>query len=168
MTVYELDRPEILARKEGLLGDAVRPTCRRVGVPVDLATADWGEALADAGFRAADGPTCWLVEGLNQYLPETDVLALLDRISALSAPGSRLLTDFVARAFLTAPEAHPLLRLMEGWGAPWHYGTDDPEALLAERGWRAEVRSVAEVGAAMGRPLPGGRELSGWLVEAVR
>ncbi|MEU3353316.1 SAM-dependent methyltransferase [Streptomyces sp. NPDC037389] len=168
VTVYELDRPEVLARKERLLDGTAAPTCRRVGVGADLAAADWGEVLADAGFRAADGPTCWLVEGLNQYLAEPDALALLDRISALSAPGSRLLTDFVPAALLSAPEARPLLRLMAEWGAPWRYGTDEPGALLAGLGWRSEVRSFAEVGEELGRWLPGGRELSGWLVEAVR
>ncbi|MFQ6193075.1 class I SAM-dependent methyltransferase [Streptomyces sp. NPDC000405] len=168
VTVYELDRPEVLDHKERLLDGTATPTCRRVGVGVDLATADWGEALADAGFRAADGPTCWLVEGLNQYLAEPDALALLDRISDLSAPGSRLLTDFVTAAFLAAPEARPLLRVMAEWGAPWRFGTDEPGALLAGLGWRAEVRSFAEVGEELGRLLPGGREMSGWAVEATR
>lgn len=166
VTLYELDRPELLAHKERLLG-GVAPTCRRTAVGADLAAAGWEEALADAGFRA-DLPTCWLVEGLTQYLEESDVLTLLDRISALSAPGSRLLADFVAGAMLAAPETRPVLDLMATWGSPWRYGTDDPTTLLAERGWRAEVRTFAGVGEALGRPMPGGDKMSGWLVEGVR
>ncbi|MEU1308691.1 SAM-dependent methyltransferase [Streptomyces cinnamoneus] len=166
VTVYELDRPELLARKESLLADS-EPTCHRVTVGVDLAADDWGDALTAAGFRA-DDPTCWLVEGLNQYLPESGVHALFDRISALSAPGSRLLTDFVSGALLTAPEARPVLDLMAEWGAHWRYGTDAPQELLEGFGWETEVRSFAKVGAALGRPMPGGEALSGWLVSGRR
>ncbi|MEV5238951.1 SAM-dependent methyltransferase [Streptomyces cinnamoneus] len=166
VTVYELDRPELLARKEGILTGS-EPTCHRVTVGVDLAADDWGDALTAAGFRAAD-PTCWLVEGLNQYLPEAGVRALFDRISALSAPGSRLLTDFVSGALLTAPQARPVLDLMAEWGAHWRFGTDAPQELLEGFGWETEVRSFAAVGAALGRPMPGGDALSGWLVSGRR
>ncbi|MEX2984491.1 class I SAM-dependent methyltransferase [Streptomyces sp. C36] len=166
VTVYELDRPELLDRKEQLAA-GVAPACRRVAVGVDLAAAGWEEALAGAGFRA-DLPTCWLVEGLTQYLREPDVHTLFERISALSAPGSHLLTDFVSARLLAAPEARPMLERMEEWGSAWHYGADDPGALLSERGWKAEVRSFAGVGEALGRHVEGGPGMSGWLVHALR
>ncbi|MCA6093003.1 SAM-dependent methyltransferase [Streptomyces sp. SCA3-4] len=166
VTVYELDRPELLARKEGVLVDS-EPTCHRVTVGVDLAADDWEETLTAAGFRAED-PTCWLVEGLNQYLPESAVHALFGRLSALSAPGSRLLTDFVSGALLAAPEARPVLDLMAEWGADWRFGTDAPQELLERFGWDTEVQSFAAVGSALGRPMPGGDALSGWLVSGRR
>ncbi|GHG65883.1 class I SAM-dependent methyltransferase [Streptomyces griseocarneus] len=167
VTVYELDRPELLDRKGRLSAGVASPTGRRVAVGVDLAADGWEEDLAGAGFRT-DAPTCWLVEGLTQYLREPDVHALFDRISALSAPGSHLLTDFVAAELLAAPEARPMLDRMEEWGSAWHYGADDPEALLSERGWKAEVRSFAGVAEALGRRMEGGPGMSGWLVHARR
>ncbi|MEV5506438.1 SAM-dependent methyltransferase [Streptomyces orinoci] len=164
-TVFEADRPELLALKEKRLADAPAPRCRRVAVPVDLA-ADWPTALTAAGFRPGE-PTCWLVEGLTQYLHEADVLRLFDRVTALSAPGSHLLTDFVSGELLRDPASRPMLDAMAERGAAWHYGTDDPEPLFSARGWRLERDDFAEVGRGLGRwpdePVP-----SGHLVHAFR
>ncbi|MFF4410487.1 class I SAM-dependent methyltransferase [Streptomyces sp. NPDC001262] len=159
-TVYELDRPELLELKGGLLaGDVPRPRNVRVPVGVDLTAAAWTGALQDSGFRPEE-PSCWLAEGLTQYLAEQDVHVLLDRITSLSAPGSHLFTDFVAGSLLRDPAARPMLDLLAGWGATWHYGTDDPAPLLTARGWRPEVSAFSAVGRALGRPslpdTPGG------------
>ncbi|EME99676.1 SAM-dependent methyltransferase [Streptomyces mobaraensis NBRC 13819 = DSM 40847] len=163
--LYEVDRPDLLRLKESLLGDAVPRCARRVPVGADLA-ADWAERLTAAGFRP-DEPTCWLVEGLTQYLEERDVLRLLDRITELSAPGSHLLADFVAGSLFHEPAVRPMLSLLERSGAGWRYGTDEPEPLFTERGWRPETVTYAAVGAALGRwPEAGPR--GGELVHAVR
>lgn len=151
--LYELDRPELCRLKGSLLDDAPLPRCTRTPVGVDLA-GDWTPGLLAAGFRP-ELPTCWLAEGLLQYLHEADVLALFDRLTALSAPGSHLLADFVGRSMLDAPGARPMLDLLAGWGAHWTYGTDEPEALFAERGWKAEVTGISAYGNALGRwPYP--------------
>ncbi|WP_043262912.1 SAM-dependent methyltransferase [Streptomyces sp. CT34] len=165
-TLYEVDRPELLRLKETLLADAPGPACRRVAVGADLA-GDWPRSLAEAGFRA-ELPTCWLVEGLTQYLQEPDVLRLFDRITACSAPGSRLLTDFVAGSLLRDPEARPMLDALAEQGAPWHYGTDAPQSLFTERGWRVESVSFAEVGQEMGRWPQDSNAAGGYLVHAGR
>jgi methyltransferase (TIGR00027 family) len=55
---------------------------------------DWPTALLDAGF-APDQPTAWIAEGLLIYLPPAAQDALFDRITALSAKGSRLATENV-------------------------------------------------------------------------
>ncbi|MFI9721504.1 SAM-dependent methyltransferase [Streptomyces sp. NPDC052396] len=157
-TCYEADRPELLELKNSLLAQAPAATCRRVTVPADLA-ADWPAALAAAGFSPEE-PTCWLVEGLTQYLQEPDVLRLFDRIAELSAPGSHLLTDFVSASLLADPASRPMLDGMAARGAAWHYGTDDPRPLLTERGWEVELTDFAEFGRSLGRwpdePRPGG------------
>ncbi|KJY42685.1 hypothetical protein VR41_06715 [Streptomyces sp. NRRL B-1568] len=153
-TVFELDRPELLAVKETLLAEAGAPParCPRHPVAVDLA-ADWTGPLRAAGFRA-DRPTCWLAEGLTQYLEEPAVHGLFDRITALSAPGSTLLTDFVGRSMLDAPWARPMLGLLAEWGAPWHYGTDDPAPLFTGRDWQVEVTAFETVAADLGVRWP--------------
>ncbi|MFI0741030.1 SAM-dependent methyltransferase [Streptomyces sp. NPDC021100] len=163
--LYEVDRPDLLRLKESLLGDAAPRCARRVPVGADLA-ADWAGPLTAAGFRP-DKPACWLVEGLTQYLEEGDVLRLLDRITELSAPGSHLLTDFVAGSLFHDPAVRPMLRLLERSGAGWRYGTDEPDPLFTERGWRPETVTYAAVGQALGRwPEAGPR--GGELVHAVR
>lgn len=167
-TVYEVDRADVLTLKDRLLGRygqdsgagddsgagadseaAPAPRCERRPVGADLA-GDWPAALTAAGFEPGR-PACWLVEGLVQYLTGEAVQELLDRITALSAPGSELLTDFVGRSFLDHPGTQQMLAVMEQRGAPWQFGTDRPEELLAPRGWRPEVTLMGAVGHQYGR-----------------
>ncbi|HEX5116730.1 MAG TPA: SAM-dependent methyltransferase [Pseudonocardiaceae bacterium] len=156
-TVFELDRPEVLDLKDRLLAAVPdgppRPRCRRHPVGVDLAT-DWSDPLRGKGFRA-DEPTCWLVEGLLQYLTEAAVAGLLDRISAVSAAGSELHIDVVGQSLLDSPAMAPLLDRFAAHHAPWLFGTDSPEDLLSSRGWHPEVTLISSVGTRLGRwPYP--------------
>ncbi|KDN82148.1 SAM-dependent methyltransferase [Kitasatospora cheerisanensis] len=88
-TVWELDRPEVLAFKQAVLDDleAVPSACRRT-VPVDLREA-WPQALTDAGLDPRQ-PVAWLAEGLFLYLPAEAELRLAGDLDELSAPGSTL------------------------------------------------------------------------------
>ncbi|WP_031469468.1 SAM-dependent methyltransferase [Sciscionella sediminilitoris] len=150
-TLFELDRPAVLAHKERVIDAPAR--CERNTVGVDLAT-DWRDPLRAAGFQA-DRPTCWLVEGLTQYLEESAVLTLLDRLTELSAPGSTLLLDVVGRSVLEAHTMRATLDWMAEHGAPWLFGTEEPEALLTARGWDPEVSLFSTVGTRLGRwPYP--------------
>ena len=81
---FELDRPALLAVKERELAEVV-PRCRRYAIGCDLAE-DWPAALLGAGFDPAR-PAVWLVEGLLAYLDGDLVELLLDRLTALAAPG---------------------------------------------------------------------------------
>jgi len=164
-TVYELDRPELLALKAHLL-DGAATRAERVPVGADL-TTDWSAALHAAGHDPSR-PTCWVIEGLLQYLPETAVLGLLDAVTARSAPGSHLLLDVVGASLLRDPGAQPLLGAMEALGSPWLFATDDPAAMLDSRGWTSEVRGFTAVSAELGR-APGiddGPDERGFLVHA--
>ncbi|HKN98625.1 MAG TPA: SAM-dependent methyltransferase [Pseudonocardiaceae bacterium] len=151
-TVFELDRPEVLALKDRLLSGN-RCAVRRVAVGVDLA-ADWPTPLVAAGFDPA-APTRWLVEGVAQYLAESDVLGLLDHVTALSAAGSELLIDVVGQSLLDSPAMRPMLDRFAGHDAPWRFGTDQPEQLLTGRGWQPTVTLISTVGNRLGRwPYP--------------
>lgn len=155
--LFELDRPESLRLKEELFagrpGGGPRPHCARRPVGVDLA-GDWPSALTAAGAQP-DEPTCWLVEGLTQYLTEPDVHRLLDRITELSAPGSHLLVDFVGRSLLDSPTMRPMLDRLAERGMAWRYGTEEPERLLARRHWRPTLTRMGTVGTELGRwPFP--------------
>lgn len=141
--VFELDQPQVISAKSELLAGE-EPRCRRVPVAVDLAD-DWPAAIQAAGLDAG-APTVWLLEGLLQYLDESAVDALFDRVDALSAPGSVLLYDVVGKTLLESPSMAPVLESMAKNGAPWLFGTDEPEQLAGRRGWSATVIDVAEVG----------------------
>jgi methyltransferase (TIGR00027 family) len=139
-TVYELDQPAVIAAKSELLADD-RPRCRRVAIGVDLAD-DWPTALTEAGFDPRT-PTAWLIEGLLQYLDETAVRTLFERVNALSARGSVLLYDVVGKTLLESPMMAPLLKSMAEQGSPWLFGTDAPGELAERHGWSATVTDVA-------------------------
>ncbi|BCO36109.1 class I SAM-dependent methyltransferase [Mycobacterium heckeshornense] len=92
--VYEIDQPRVLEFKTTTLADlGAEPSATRRTVPIDL-RADWLTALQAAGLDSA-APTAWLAEGLLIYLKPEDQDRLFDNITALSAPGSMVATEFV-------------------------------------------------------------------------
>ncbi|MGZ6098440.1 MAG: SAM-dependent methyltransferase [Myxococcaceae bacterium] len=150
--LFEIDQPEVLALKQERLGDA-RPACSRTTVPIDLAE-DWPTSLVGRGFRP-EVRTVWLAEGLFPYLDGSLVGTLLERLDRLSTPGSILLADVIGRTLLEAPQLQPMLEFVRGLGAPWRFGTDAPEALLAPLGWEVTAHELGTLAAEVGRwPWP--------------
>jgi O-methyltransferase involved in polyketide biosynthesis len=83
------------------------------------------------------------------------VRALLARVSGLSPAGSTLLTDVIGRTLLETPQLRPMLDFVRGLGAPWKFGTDAPESLLAPLGWTVEAHDLGALAAEVGRwPWP--------------
>jgi methyltransferase (TIGR00027 family) len=92
--VYEIDQPQVIEFKTATLADlGAEPTATRRTVPIDL-RADWPAALRAAGLDV-NAPTAWLAEGLLIYLPSDAQDRLFDNITALSAPGSAIATEYV-------------------------------------------------------------------------
>jgi methyltransferase (TIGR00027 family) len=90
--VYELDQPRVVEFKtRTLAGLGAEPTADRRVVAVDL-REDWPAALRTAGFDPAR-PSAWSAEGLLGYLPPEAQDRLLDTVTELSAPGSRVATE---------------------------------------------------------------------------
>jgi methyltransferase (TIGR00027 family) len=157
--VYEVDQPQVIEFKSRTLaglGAATRAD-RRVAA-VDLRD-DWPTALRTAGFDPAQ-PTAWSAEGLLGYLPPEAQDRLLDTITELSAPGSRLATE-------SAPNPEPgdedkmrerMQTISERWRAHGFdldraglvYFGDRNEAApyLSDRGWRLDSVSIRDLLAA--------------------
>ncbi|OBK15194.1 class I SAM-dependent methyltransferase [Mycobacterium asiaticum] len=92
--VYEIDQPQVIEFKTSTLaGIGAQPSAIRRTVAIDL-RADWPAALQAAGLDTTR-PTAWLAEGLLIYLPPEAQDRLFDNITALSAPGSTVATEFV-------------------------------------------------------------------------
>ena len=90
--VFEVDQPEVIAFKSDTLARiGAEPTAERRTVGIDLRD-DWPTALRNNGFDTT-APTVWIAEGLLPYLPPEAQDRLLDNITTLSAPGSRLATE---------------------------------------------------------------------------
>ncbi|MCA2319927.1 class I SAM-dependent methyltransferase [Mycobacterium intracellulare] len=92
--VYEIDQPQVMEFKATTLaGLGARSLTTLRAVSVDL-RADWPAAVRAAGLDSS-APTAWLAEGLLMYLRPEDQDRLFDNITALSASGSRVATEFV-------------------------------------------------------------------------
>jgi methyltransferase (TIGR00027 family) len=92
--VYEVDQPKVIEFKTTTLaGIGAQPTSERRTVGIDL-RYDWPTALRAAGLDA-QAPTAWLAEGLLIYLPPEAQDRLFDNITAMSAPGSTIATEYV-------------------------------------------------------------------------
>jgi methyltransferase (TIGR00027 family) len=101
--VYEIDQPQVIEFKTTTLaGLGAEPAAERRTVAIDL-RADWPAALTAAGLDPA-APTAWLAEGLLIYLPPEAQDRLFDNITALSAPGSTVATEFVPGIINFDPE----------------------------------------------------------------
>ncbi|MGD1281211.1 class I SAM-dependent methyltransferase [Mycobacterium seoulense] len=91
--VYEVDQPKVVEFKTAAMAQlGATPTADRRTVSVDL-RGDWPEALRRSGFDPTR-PTSWSAEGLLMYLPPEAQDKLFDNVTELSAPGSKLATEF--------------------------------------------------------------------------
>lgn len=138
VTVYEIDQPEVIQFKSARLADLdVQPTAELRAVPIDL-RQDWPTALRAAGFDAGQ-PSAWIAEGLLAFLPPDAQDRLLDNITELSAPGSRLAAEiFVNRRDDEGAPTDMVAAASERWRA---HGFDIE---LADLRYDVERNDVAE------------------------
>ena len=162
-TVFEIDQPEVLEFKVRVLADrAAAPTARRIDVAADLRD-NWSTPLQAAGFDATVA-SAWSVEGILPYLTSAAQDMLFDRITELSAPGSRL-----AIGALGSRLDHDRLAALEdnypglNLSGDVNFSTltyDDstktePARWLAAHGWTVEsVRTNPELQRHYGRTAP--------------
>jgi methyltransferase (TIGR00027 family) len=159
-TVFELDQPEVIEFKTRTLAElGVEPTAQRRTVAIDLRD-DWPKALLDSGFDPKQ-PTAWIAEGLLVYLPPEAQDRLLDAITELSAPGSRVATEHMDMASIPADWAQRLTERSQRIGstinlAELFYMGERSSAgdyLKAHR-WHVDVRTTEQAFAANGFTLP--------------
>ena len=162
-TVYEIDQPEVIEFKTTTLaGLGADPTAKRRTVAMDL-RYDWPSALIEEGFDP-NQPTAWSAEGLLGYLPPDAQDRLLDTITELSAPGSRVAVESVPN--IDPSDHERAIERMQAASARWRdHGFDldfaelvylgernEAAAYLGDHGWELNRRSVAELFAANGLP----------------
>lgn len=136
--IYELDQAQVIETKTAILADAT-PKSQHYAISADL-TQPWSHLLLEQGYQPTL-PSIWLLEGLLMYLTELQVRQLLDIISQLATADSSLGLDLVN---VKSIEYEPY----KGY---FRSGFDEPEELLAEYGWKAEVIQPGDKGAHFGR-----------------
>jgi methyltransferase (TIGR00027 family) len=159
-TVFEIDQPQVIDFKTQTMRElGAAPTAHRHAVAVDL-RHDWPTALQRAGFDP-DQPTAWSAEGLLAFLPSDAQDRLLDEITALSAPGSRLAAENMDGggdgAQMMQDRMHQTIDHWREHGFDldmtdlWYFGErhDIPE-YLTTRGWTTQLIPMTELYAASG------------------
>ena len=93
--IFEIDRPETLERKAGILKTIFGQLPDHVAfISHDIGQGTWWPALVAAGFSEKE-KTLFLLEGLVMYLPRPYVEGLLDEIAGQAGAGSAVLFDFI-------------------------------------------------------------------------
>ncbi|CAM4256193.1 Putative S-adenosyl-L-methionine-dependent methyltransferase [Mycobacterium basiliense] len=177
--VYEIDQPQVMEFKTTTLADlGAEPGATQRAVPIDL-RADWSTALRAAGLDSAV-PTAWLAEGLLIYLKPEAQDRLFDNITALSAPGSMVATEFVTSIVdFDAERARTISNPFRGHGvdvdlASLVYTGQRNHVLdyLGAKGWQLEGVSLAELFRRSGLDAPAGDDdtifISGGLSDRLR
>ena len=158
--VFEVDQPQVIEFKTTTLdGLGAVPTATRKTVAIDLRD-DWPAALREAGFDPTR-PTAWIAEGLLVYLPPDAQDRLLDNVTALSAPGSRLATEHMDMTSMPADWTEKLDERSRRAGSDiklseLFYSGDRNTARehLSSHGWQVSTISTAEAFAANGFEVP--------------
>ena len=154
MTVFEIDQPAVLAFKTATLaGLGAHPKAELRTVAIDLRD-DWPGALRSAGLAVGEA-TAWIAEGLFGYLTPQAQDRLLDTVTALSAPGSRLGCEAVPNTADMDPDA-ARERMREATAKWRRHGFDldvdvigfegerhDVGAYLDSRGWTSVATPMA-------------------------
>ena len=162
-TVYEIDQPDVIEFKTRTLAElGAEPTAERRTVAMDL-RYDWPSALIEEGFDP-NQPTAWSAEGLLGYLPPDAQDRLLDTVTELSAPGSRVAVESMPTI---DPDDHEkAIERMKAASDRWRdHGFDldfaelvylgdrnEAAAYLGDHGWQLSRSSVKELFAANGLP----------------
>jgi methyltransferase (TIGR00027 family) len=151
--LYEVDLPDMLRFKEAVLADqAAEAGCQRHVVPADL-RGDITSALTEAGLSANDR-TAWLLEGLLIYLSAEDAERLLSSITDLSAPGSRLATEFDNEGADRLRARVQQVPTMRRYATMWKGGMPKTLDWLAAHGWQTTQHQRSTVAADYRRALP--------------
>ena len=166
-TVYEVDQPQVVAFKTDTMAAlGAEPTAQRRTVSVDLRD-DWPTALRDSGFDDTK-PSAWSAEGLLMYLPPEAQDRLFDHIGTLSAPGSRIATEYHPDNGSTMAERGKAMS--DRWanigcdvdlsGLFYEGDRNNVADYLSERGWDVLARYRRDLFGEYGRVYPDDDELA--------
>jgi methyltransferase (TIGR00027 family) len=159
--VYEVDQPKVVEFKTATMARlGAEPTTERRTVSIDL-REDWPTALRESGFDDTK-PAAWSAEGLLMYLPPEAQDRLFDHITALSAPGSQLATEYHPDTGPTMAERGQAMN--DRWanlgcdvdlsGLFYEGERNNVAEYLGDRGWQVVARARRELFTDYGRPFP--------------
>jgi methyltransferase (TIGR00027 family) len=159
--VFEIDQRTVIDFKTSTLSRlGAQPAAEHRPVAVDL-REDWPAALRANGFDKTR-PTAWTAEGLLAYLPPEAQDRLFDEITALSAKGSRVATEYHPEGSGAFAQRNSVMA--QEWkdrgfdldlAALMYHGERNPASdYLAGHGWSVSTQTREELFAAYGQEFP--------------
>lgn len=161
MVVFEVDQPEVIEFKTRALATlGSNPTTDYRPTGIDLRD-DWPKALLDNAFDRSKR-TAWIAEGLLIYLPPDAQDQLFESITELSAPDSRMATEYVPDMSLLFNER---AQRISGQATKYGHGLDVADLLyhgkrshviehLSRLGWLVSSQTTKELFEANGFAFP--------------
>jgi len=159
--VFEIDQQTVVDFKTATMSAlGAAPRAEHRPVAVDL-REDWPTVLRTNGFDETR-PTAWSAEGLLAYLPPEAQDRLFDEITALSAKGSRVATEYHPEGAAAIAERSRVMA--QQWkdrgfdldlAALMYQGERNAASeYLAGHGWRVSTQTRKQLFAAYGRRMP--------------
>ena len=135
LTVYELDRPEMIAdRWKRIARTGLEPACHVEDIGCDLSRPSWIEKLIQTGFDAKKTAFGSLL-GISYYLSGQDFRNLIAAIASISCEGSSICFDYPVSEAGAESQRNRELAAAAGEMMKAKYSYEDMEALLSDAGF---------------------------------
>ena len=144
LSVFELDRPEMIADKQGRIAhNGLQSLCHTEYIGCDLSGTSWQQELQAAGFRQEKKAFGSLL-GISYYLTEEEFRNLIGSISPIWSRGSFICFDYPLEKDGAESRRNRELAASAGEHMKAGYTYEKLEALLSETGYRIEKHLNAE------------------------
>jgi methyltransferase (TIGR00027 family) len=135
LTVYELDRPEMIAdRWKRIARAGLEPACHVEDIGCDLSQPSWKEKMIRAGFDAKKTSFGTLL-GISYYLSKQDFKNLVVAIASISCEGSSICFDYPVSESGAESQRNRELAAAAGEMMKAKYSYEEMEALLSNAGF---------------------------------
>ncbi|MBR3431135.1 MAG: class I SAM-dependent methyltransferase [Clostridia bacterium] len=135
LTVYELDRPEMIEDRRIRIARArIEPACRVKSIGCDLSKPTWKESLIEAGFDMKR-PSFSSLLGIGYYLTEDEFEKLIAGIASLSCEGASICLDYPINEEGRESARNRELAAAAGEAMKARYSYGEMEALLSKAGF---------------------------------
>ena len=135
LTVYELDRPEMIAdRWKRIARTGLEPACHVEDIGCDLSRSAWKERLIEAGFDV-ERPSFSSLLGIGYYLTEDEFEKLIAGIASLSCEGASICLDYPINEEGRESARNRELAAAAGEAMKARYSYGEMEALLSRAGF---------------------------------
>ena len=137
-TLFEIDRKEILSRKE----EIARKNNLNAKVRTIHVASEIGDGITQALYALGFDPkvpTLWIAEGVFFYLNTSTAPALVEEVNRLSCSNSEMLFEVSGTGLLELPTMEKYFQYLKGVGQALPFCTDYPERLFAGAEWEVSL-----------------------------